>query len=121
MPTNMVHNRRLCAFAFSLSLSHKKTRTPKPRTKERQKKESVFWNRRSVVFLLFLLLVGDLRNVFLEAILWRVHGRDISGGKQIRETTCTLLDIQIVFGCDSARFISSVKRVRTRIPAFFES
>ena len=39
------------------------------------------------------------------------------------ETLCTLLDIQIgIFELrDSARFISSIKRVRTRIPAFFSS
>ena len=39
------------------------------------------------------------------------------------ETLCTLLDIQIdIFELrDSARFISSIKRVRTRIPAFFSN
>ena len=39
------------------------------------------------------------------------------------ETLCTLLDIQIgIFELrDSARFISSFKRVRTRIPAFFSN
>ena len=39
------------------------------------------------------------------------------------ETLCTLLDIQIgIFELrDSARFISSINRVRTRIPAFFSN
>ena len=39
------------------------------------------------------------------------------------ETLCTLLDIQIgIFELrDSARFISSNNRVRTRIPAFFSN
>ena len=46
-----------------------------------------------------------------------------SGGKQVSETCCTLLDIQIdIFELrDSARFISSINRVRTRIPAFFSN
>jgi hypothetical protein len=41
----------------------------------------------------------------------------------LSETLCTLLDIQIgIFELrDSARFISSIKRVRTRIPAFFSN
>ena len=39
------------------------------------------------------------------------------------ETLCTLLDIQIgIFELrDSTRFISSINRVRTRIPAFFSN
>ena len=39
------------------------------------------------------------------------------------ETLCTLLDIQIgIFELrDSARFISSINRARTRIPAFFSN
>ena len=39
------------------------------------------------------------------------------------ETLCTLLDIQIgIFELrDSARFISSINRVRTRIPVFFSN
>ena len=39
------------------------------------------------------------------------------------ETLCTFLDIQIgIFELrDSARFISSINRARTRIPAFFSN
>ena len=63
---------------------------------------------------------GDLRNLFFGGNFCDVNGRDLSEESKLSETLCTLLDIQIgIFELrDSARFISSINRARTRISAF---
>ena len=58
MPTNVFYKIEDAPLR-SLSLSHKKKTRAKTahQKREAEEEESVFWNRRSVVFLLFLLVV----------------------------------------------------------------